>query len=124
MKKTLTNPIFISLLSSYTSFIKVKNYKTGKANNYQSAVSDFLIWLEVSGISKIKQVTSKESVAYFEHLITRPKMRGEGTLAEKTIKFQLFAIGLFQLNYWITTRLKPRFIFHLIANPIRKTEIY
>lgn len=25
-------------------------------------------------------------------------MRGEGTLAEKTIKFQLFALGLFQLN--------------------------
>ena len=98
MRKTLTNPSFISLLSSYTSFVKVRNYKIGKANNYQSAVSDFLIWLEVSGISKIKQVTSKESVAYFEHLITRPKMRGDGTLAEKTIKFQLFALGLFQLN--------------------------
>lgn len=98
MKKILTNPSFISLLSSYTSFIKVRNYKIGKKDNYQSAVSDFLIWLEVSGISKIKQVTSKESVAYFEHLITRTKMRGDGTLAEKTIKFQLFALGLFQLN--------------------------
>lgn len=98
MRKTLTNPSFISLLSSYTSFIKVSNYKTGKSNNYQSAVSDFLIWLEVSGITKIKQVTSKESVAYFEYLITRPKMRGEGTLADNTIKFQLFALGLFQMN--------------------------
>lgn len=98
MRKTLTNPSFISLLSSYTSFIKVSNYKTGKSNNYQSAVSDFLIWLEVSGITKIKQVTSKESVAYFEYLITRPKMRGVGTLADNTIKFQLFALGLFQMN--------------------------
>lgn len=98
MRKTLTNPSFISLLSSYTSFVKVRNYKIGKSNNYQSAVSEFLIWLEISGITKIKQVTSKESVAYFEYLITRPKMRGEGTLAEKTIKFQLFALGLFQLN--------------------------
>lgn len=98
MKKTLTNPSFINLLSSYASFIKVRNYKTGKSNNYQSAVSDFLIWLEVSGITKIKHVTSKESVAYFEYLITRPKMRGEGTLADNTIKFQLFALGLFQMN--------------------------
>lgn len=98
MRKTLTNPSFINLLSSYTSFIKVSNYKTGKSNNYQSAVSDFLIWLEVSGITKIKQVTSKESVAYFEYLITRPNMRGEGTLADNTIKFQLFALGLFQMN--------------------------
>lgn len=98
MKKTLTNPDFISLLHSFTNYIKVKNYKTGKRNIYQSAVSDFLIWLEVSGIRKIKQVTSVESVAYFEYLIARPKMRGEGTLAEKTIKFQLFALGLFQQN--------------------------
>ena len=98
MRKTLTNPNFISLLRSYGSFIKVRNYKIGKRDNYQSAVSEFLIWLEVSGISKIKEVTSKESVAYFEHLITRPKVKGEGTLAEKTIKFHLFALGLFQLN--------------------------
>lgn len=98
MKKTLTNPSFINLLSSYASFIKVRNYKIGKSNNYQSAVSDFLIWLEVSGITKIKQVTCKESIAYFEYLITRPKMRGEGTLADNTIKFQLFALGLFQMN--------------------------
>jgi site-specific recombinase XerD len=98
MKKTLTNPSFIILLGSYSSFIKVRNYKTGKTNNYQSAVSEFLIWLEVSGISKIKDVSSKVSVAYFEYLTSRPKVRGEGTLAEKTIKFQLFALGLFQLN--------------------------
>lgn len=98
MKKTLTNPSFIILLGSYASFIKVRNYKTGKTNNYQSAVSEFLIWLEVSGISKIKDLTSKVSVAYFEYLTNRPKVRGEGTLADKTIKFHLFALGLFQLN--------------------------
>ena len=98
MKKTLTNPSFIILLGSYASFIKVRNYKTGKTNNYQSAVSEFLIWLEESGISKIKDITSKVSVAYFEYLTSRPKVRGEGTLADKTIKFHLFALGLFQLN--------------------------
>lgn len=98
MSKTLSNPSFIKLVKSYASFINVRNYKIGKLNNYQSAVSEFLYWLELTGVSKIKDVTSKESVAYFEYLTNRPKLRGEGTLAEKTIKFHLFSLGLFQLN--------------------------
>jgi integrase/recombinase XerD len=98
MKKILTNPAFISHLKNFTSFIKVRNYKTGKGNNYQSAALEFLVWLETSGISTIKDVTNKISVAYFEYLITRPKQRGDGALSEKTIKFHLFALRLFQLN--------------------------
>ena len=109
MKKTLTNPHYITLLKNYTSFITVKNYKIGKSNNYQSAVSEFLMWLEVVGITKIKDVTSKISITYFEFLITRSKVRGIGTLADKTIKFHLFAIGLFQLNLLENNELKNAF---------------
>ena len=99
MKKTIQNTSFLKLVKDYESFIKVKNYKTGKSNNYQSAVSEFIIWLETSGINKIKEVTSKVSVNYFNYLITRPNKRsGEGTLADSTIKFHLFALGLFMLN--------------------------
>jgi site-specific recombinase XerD len=122
MKKTLTNPDFISLLNSFTNFIKVKNYKTGKRNIYQSAVLDFLIWLELSGTNKIKQVTSKESVAYFEYLIARPKMRGEGTLAEKTIKFQLFALGLFQLNLLENKEIENTFFIPSYSQPHQKVR--
>ncbi|TPG29651.1 tyrosine-type recombinase/integrase [Flavobacterium pectinovorum] len=98
MKKTIETPAFQNLLNEFDSYVKVKNYKQGKGTMYQNAVSEFLIWLEASGITAIKTVTSKESVSYFEYLIKRPKHRGNGTLAGKTIKFHLFALGLFVLN--------------------------
>jgi integrase/recombinase XerD len=98
MKKTIQTPAFQNLLNDFDSFVKVRNYKQGKGKMYQSAVVEFLIWLEEFGITKITAVTSKESIQYFEYLTTRPKQRGEGTLSEKTIKFHLFALGLFMLN--------------------------
>lgn len=98
MKKTIQTPAFQNLLNDFDSYVKVKNYKQGKGKMYQSAVFEFLIWLEESGTTKIKDVTSKESVSYLEYLIVRPNQRREGTLAVKTIKFHLFALGLFMLN--------------------------
>lgn len=98
MKKTIQTSVFQNLLNDFDSYIKVKNYKQGKGSMYQNAISEFLIWLEESGISRIKDVTSKESVNYFEYLIARPKHRGNGTLGSKTIKFHLFALGLFMKN--------------------------
>ncbi|SHL93186.1 tyrosine-type recombinase/integrase [Flavobacterium chilense] len=98
MKKTIQTPAFQNLLNEFDSYVKVKNYKQGKGTMYQNAISEFLIWLEDSGITNIKSVTGKESVSYFEYLIKRPKHRGNGTLAGKTIKFHLFALGLFVLN--------------------------
>lgn len=98
MKTTIKNTAFQNLLRDFDSYVKVKNYKQGKGSMYQSAVSEFLIWLEKSGITSIRKVTGKESVSYYEHLVSRPKHRGNGTLAEKTIKFHLFALGLFVLN--------------------------
>jgi integrase/recombinase XerD len=98
MKKTINTPAFQNLLNDYDRFIKVRNYETGNSRMYQNAVAEFLIWLEEAGITKIKEVESKEMVAYFEYLTTRPKQRGTGTLAEKTVKFHLFALGLFVLD--------------------------
>jgi integrase/recombinase XerD len=98
MKKTIQTPAFQNLFNQFNSYITVKNYKQGKGKMYQSAIFEFLIWLEESGITKIKDVTSKETLNYLEYLSTRPNQRRGGTLADKTIKFHLFAIGLFMLN--------------------------
>lgn len=98
MKKTIQTPAFENLLGGFDSYVKVQNYKQGKGKMYQSAVFEFLIWLEESGITKIKAVTGKETVNYLEYLVARPNQRRAGTLAEKTIKFHLFALGLFMLN--------------------------
>lgn len=98
MKQTIQIPAYISLYNQFESFVKVRNYKQGKNKMYQSTVSEFLLWLEAKGITKIKDVTSEISIQYFDYLITRPKQRGEGTLSSKTIKFHLFVLGLFVLN--------------------------
>ena len=97
-KKTIQTPAYESLLSDFDSFIKVRNYKLGRSNMHKTSVSEFLIWLEEHGVTKIKEVTSKEVLGYFEHLIVRPNQRREGTLAEKTIKLHLYAMSLFMQN--------------------------
>ncbi len=98
MKKNIQTPAFVQLANSFDRFIKVRNYKTGKSKMYQNTLTEFLVWLEESGINKIREVTSKESIKYFEYLIARPKQRGEGTLSQKSIKFHLFVQGLFVLH--------------------------
>jgi integrase/recombinase XerD len=120
MKKTIQTPAFQNLINDYDHFIKVRNYKTGNSEMYQNVVLEFLVWLEESGITKIKSVTSKESVTYFEYLTTRPKQRGAGTLAEKTIKFHLFALGLFVLNLLENKEIEKGFFIPSYSNGNQK----
>lgn len=95
MKKTLQTPIYKSLIKDFESFIIAKNYKLGKGNMHKTAVTEFLCWIEERGINKIKDVNSNEVVKYYDYLIERPNQRREGTLAQKTIKLHLYALGLF-----------------------------
>ena len=109
MKKTIQTPAFTNLYNEFESFVRVRNYKQGKSKMYQSVVSEFLSWLEQNGITKIKEVSSEISIQYFEYLITRPKLRAEGTLSEKSIKFHLFVLGLFVLNLLETNQIEKAF---------------
>jgi integrase/recombinase XerD len=109
MKKTIQTPAFQNLYNEFESFVKVRNYKQGKGKMYQSVVSEFLMWLEENGITKIKEVSSEISIQYFEYLTTRPKQRGEGVLSEVTIKFHFFVIGLFVLNLLETNQIEKAF---------------
>lgn len=120
MKKTIQTPAFQNLINDYDHFIKVRNYKTGNSEMYQNVILEFLVWLEESGITKITSVTSKESVTYFEYLTTRPKQRGTGTLAEKTIKFHLFALGLFVLNLLENKEIEKGFFIPSYSNGNQK----
>lgn len=98
MNKKIQNEQFLRLLEAFDSFINVRNYRTGNTKMYQNVVIEFLGWLEQAGTTDIKQVTTKESIKYFEYLIARPKQRGNGTLSAKTVRFHLFVQGLFLLN--------------------------
>lgn len=109
MKKTIQTPAFTNFYNEFESFVRVRNYKQGKNKMYQSVVSEFLSWLEQNGITKIKEVSSEISIQYFEYLIARPKLRAEGTLSEKSIKFHLFVLGLFVLNLLETNQIEKAF---------------
>ena len=109
MRKTIQTPAFVNLYNDFESFVKVRNYKQGKNKMYQSVVSEFLMWLEEKGITKIQEVNAEVSIEYFEYLITRPKQRAEGTLSEKSIKFHLFVLGLFVLNLLETNQIEKAF---------------
>jgi len=95
MKKTIQTPAYINLYNSFESYVIVKGYKQGKSKMYQYALREFLIWLEDKGITKITNVTGKESVSYFDYLTTRANQKKEGVLSDKTIKFHSFVMGLF-----------------------------
>jgi site-specific recombinase XerD len=109
MRKAIQTPAFINLYNEFESFVKVRNYKQGKNKMYQSVVSEFLMWLEEKGITKIQEVNAEISIEYSEYLITRPKQRAEGTLSEKSIKFHLFVLGLFVLNLLETSQIEKAF---------------
>lgn len=95
MKNTIQSPTYKNLYQSFETYIKVKGYKQGKSKMYEHALREFLIWLEDNGISKIKEVTGKETVKYFDYLSTRPNQKTDGVLSSKTIKFHCFVMGLF-----------------------------
>ena len=110
MKKIIQNSIYKNVYNHFDSYVRVKGFKQGKNKTmYQSVVLEFLVWLEESGIVSIEKVTGKEMITYYEYLITRPKQRGEGTLADKTIKFHLFVLGVFMLNLLESQTIKRSF---------------
>ena len=110
MKKIIQNSIYKNLYNYFDSYVRVKGFKQGKNQTmYQSVVLEFIVWLEESGIVSIEKVTGKEMITYYEYLITRPKQRGEGTLADKTIKFHLFVLGVFMLNLLESQTIKRSF---------------
>lgn len=98
MKKSIQTASFQNLINQFDSYVKVKNYKQGKGTMYQNIVTEFLIWLEDSGTTNIKNVTAKESNTYYEYLTTRANHRKNSILADSTVKLHLFVLGLFMLN--------------------------
>jgi integrase/recombinase XerD len=123
MRKTIQTPEFQKLFQSFDRFVKVRNYKTGKSRMYQNTLMEFLIWLEESGIHKIKQVTTKESIKYFEYLITRPRLRGEGTLSQSSIKFHLFVQGLFVQNLMENKEIETGYYIPAYSGGIKKPRL-
>ena len=98
MKKEIQTPAYQNLYNDYDKYIVARDYKLGGGKMYQTAVKEFLIWMEQTGITNIRDVTTKEMMQYYDYLIVRPNQKKAGTLASTTIKLHLLAIYIFMDN--------------------------
>lgn len=111
---------FILLYEKYDVFIKARNYK-GK-NRYNSAVLEFLLWLESKGIESIRQVKQRHLHSYFEYIVSRANKKFEGVLSESSIKNHLFAINLFYENMLFAGDIQKSYIFPAFNNAHKKNR--
>lgn len=96
MKKNfeLHTPTYQLLLRGYDKMIIAIGYKQ-KGKPCQSAVKEFLCYLERKGMVNIKQVEAIHMIAYYEYLTIRPNLKTEGVLSQSSISNHLFSINLF-----------------------------
>lgn len=93
----LKTTYYINLLNQFDTHIRsTKSIDSG--NHYTGQINDFLIFLENNEILNLKKVDTPIMKDYFNHLVTRPKKRGEGTLSLATINDNLSTLNLFSLR--------------------------
>lgn len=76
MKTPNLNTSYKSLVKSYAEYLQTLGFAETTVYGFPRFVSDFLIWLEQKGISKIGLLTSKMVFDYFVYL---EKIRGKWT---------------------------------------------
>lgn len=69
-----------------------KSVKRG--NSYAGNTKQFFQYLEENGISTLRAVNADVMKKYFNHLVTRPKKRGTGTLSIRTVNDHLSSLWM------------------------------
>lgn len=91
--KTLSTRYYIDLYNAFNTFIKVKQYKTGRGMMYQLCVAEFFNYLEKNSIMDLTLVDGQIVQQYYDYLSLRPSKRG-GSLSQNTLNHHLFALKL------------------------------
>lgn len=76
--------------------ISKKSIKSG--NHYSGQAKEFLLFLEQMEVFNLKKVTEQIAKDYFNHLIARPKLRGNGPLSSLTVNDNLSTLRLFSIR--------------------------
>ncbi len=63
-------------------------------NHYKGQVKEYFIFLEEIGVLNLKKVDNEIAKAYFNHLASRPKKRGDGTLTASSINDNLSTLRM------------------------------
>ena len=97
-KKIIQTPAYQTLYDDFDRYILARDYKLGGGKMYQTAVKEFLIWMEQHAVTSIRNIATPDVLRYYEYLISRPNQRKAGTLSSTTIKLHLLAISIFMDN--------------------------
>jgi integrase/recombinase XerD len=92
---------FKQIHNSFERSIRAKGYKG--TLYHQSMVQEFFHFVETKGLSHVKEIKSRDVVAYYEYLKERPNARRGGGLSDATIRTQLFSLRLL-FDYLIDTK--------------------
>lgn len=103
---------YIELYKEYDQLILAKGYKTtGDSKMYQSCLREFLSWLEVNGVSKVKHITTELMGQYTDYIVNRPKFTSAGTLSQSMLNKHFFSIRIF-FDYLLDAKILDR-VVHL-----------
>ena len=102
-KVELQNPRYNVLLNEYDLLIKSKNLVVKGKGHYQCTVKEFLYWLELRSINKIRQVQTSDMIDYDQYLRTRPNKRKPGTLSESMINQHNYSLRML-FDYLLETK--------------------
>ena len=109
-KEIISTSLFKKVYSEFDRLVKSKGYKTGQGNTYQTAVKEFLIWMENKNCISLLDINSANCEAYYEFLIARKNKRQNGTLSNTSINHHLFGLRIFVDHLWHTEQ-----ITHIVA---------
>lgn len=102
IKEDLQSSTFRVLLHEFDKEIRSKNFAIKGKGMYQACVKEFLLWLELQGITKLKRIETPVMIDYYEYITHRPNKLKAGTLSESYINQHLFSIRLLS-DYLIET---------------------
>lgn len=91
----LKTKYYQNLLNIFDAHVHTRLVIKKHNNPYKSHVREFLKFLEDNNINKLKYAKPRVVLLYYEHLITRKKYRGEGTLSISTINSNLSSLRMF-----------------------------
>jgi len=84
---------YTAIKEEYTVWLNTLGFSKGVVRTYTYGIKYFFEWLQVQGISHIKQVNQKHIELYFDYLQTRPNKNKKGQLLRaSTLNDYFFAV--------------------------------
>jgi integrase/recombinase XerD len=106
----LKSKYYKDLLNVMDIHFKASN-KSKKTMHNTFHIQEYFEWLELHNIKHLSKVNKACNEAYFNYLISRPKLRGEGVLSPRTINDNLSSLRMMNKRLTMDNTLKESLNF-------------